>query len=113
MSNYSVVEALEQENIALQKHIEKLEKIITELQSQLRKEENKNSKLRNERNILQKQKHILMRIGRECEVDTIKSFVDMLKDSLCLMVDHCDETQLFVQWDDVCELAKKLTEGSK
>ena len=43
---------------------------------------------------------------------TINEFVERLKDSLCVMVDYCDEDQLVVQWDDICELVKELTEGN-
>lgn len=125
MSN--VVDALERENVALQKHIERLEKIITELQSQLRKEENKNSKLRNERNRYAKEIERLNnyldcynyvfgdvrpRI-QEIKSEAYKEFAERLKEYRYTSSDWSHgEHPMVVEWDDVENVIWELTEGN-
>ena len=124
MSN--VVDALERENVALQKHIERLEKIITELQSQLRKEENKNSKLRNERNRYAKEIERLNnyldcynyvfgdvrpRI-QEIKSEAYKEFAERLKEK-SVYAKQIPEGEYFVAVDeeDIDNLVKEMAEG--
>lgn len=112
MSNYSVIEALEQENLGLIKHIEGLEKII----------DMQNAKIEEGRNILNS---YALRYGtvrdqnkrvKEIKSEAYKEFAERLK-ARCTDLDTCNINEptvriLYYAEETIDDVVKEMTEGN-